>query len=98
MGRGAKNEADEAAVVAMRRAFDGLSIRGTVVIGEGERDEAPMLYIGERVGTFRPDGGGIGGLFIAAPDQGRGGDGGGLGHADHFEDEDAIQNRTGSNG
>ncbi len=50
MGRGAKNEADEAAVMAMRRAFDGLQIRGTVVIGEGERDEAPMLYIGEKVG------------------------------------------------
>ena len=50
MGRGAKNEADEAAVVAMRRAFDGLQIRGTVVIGEGERDEAPMLFIGEKVG------------------------------------------------
>jgi fructose-1,6-bisphosphatase II len=50
MGRGAKNDADEAAVVAMRRAFDGLQIRGTVVIGEGERDEAPMLYIGEKVG------------------------------------------------
>jgi fructose-1,6-bisphosphatase II len=50
MGRGAKNEADEAAVVAMRRAFDGLQIRGQVVIGEGERDEAPMLFIGEKVG------------------------------------------------
>lgn len=50
MGRGAKNEADEAAVIAMRRAFDGLQIRGTVVIGEGERDEAPMLFIGEKVG------------------------------------------------
>ena len=47
MGRGAKNEADEAAVLAMRRAFDGLQIRGTVVICEGERDEAPMLFIGE---------------------------------------------------
>jgi len=53
MGRGAKNEADEAAVLAMRRAFDGLEIRGTVVIGEGERDEAPMLYIGEKVGGGR---------------------------------------------
>ena len=50
MGRGARNEADEAAVVAMRRAFEGLAVRGTVVIGEGERDEAPMLYIGEKVG------------------------------------------------
>ena len=50
MGRGAKNESDQAAVDAMRRAFDALNIDGTVVIGEGERDEAPMLYIGERVG------------------------------------------------
>ncbi len=50
MGRGGKNESDQAAVDAMRRAFDTLHIDGTVVIGEGERDEAPMLYIGERVG------------------------------------------------
>jgi fructose-1,6-bisphosphatase II len=50
MGRGGKNESDQAAVDAMRRAFDALNIDGTVVIGEGERDEAPMLYIGERVG------------------------------------------------
>ncbi len=50
MGTGSKNEADQAAVDAMRKAFDSLSIDGTVVIGEGERDEAPMLYIGERVG------------------------------------------------
>lgn len=50
MGRGNKNESDQAAVDAMRRAFDTLSIDGTVVIGEGERDEAPMLYIGEKVG------------------------------------------------
>ena len=50
MGRGDRNGADEAAVQAMRRAFDGLQIRGVVVIGEGERDEAPMLYIGEKVG------------------------------------------------
>jgi fructose-1,6-bisphosphatase II len=55
MGRGNKNESDQAAVDAMRRAFDALHIDGTVVIGEGERDEAPMLYIGERVGT-RADG------------------------------------------
>ena len=54
MGRGAKNECDQAAVDAMRRAFDELSIEGTVVIGEGERDEAPMLYIGERVGKSMP--------------------------------------------
>lgn len=50
MGRGEKDAADQAAVTAMRNAFESLSIRGTVVIGEGERDEAPMLYIGERVG------------------------------------------------
>jgi fructose-1,6-bisphosphatase II len=50
MGRGNKDEADQAAVDAMRRAFDALNIEGTVVIGEGERDEAPMLYIGEKVG------------------------------------------------
>jgi fructose-1,6-bisphosphatase II len=50
MGRGDKNESDQAAVDAMRKAFDAMSIDGTVVIGEGERDEAPMLYIGERVG------------------------------------------------
>jgi fructose-1,6-bisphosphatase II len=50
MGRGDKNQSDQAAVDAMRRAFDALNIDGTVVIGEGERDEAPMLYIGERVG------------------------------------------------
>jgi fructose-1,6-bisphosphatase II len=55
MGRGARNEADEAAVVAMRRAFEGLQVRGTVVIGEGERDEAPMLYIGEQVGGGTDD-------------------------------------------
>jgi len=50
MGRGDEKAADQAAVDAMRRAFNGLAIDGTVVIGEGERDEAPMLYIGERVG------------------------------------------------
>jgi fructose-1,6-bisphosphatase II len=50
MGRGDRNGADELAVVAMRRAFDGVLVRGTVVIGEGERDEAPMLFIGEQVG------------------------------------------------
>ncbi len=50
MGRGNNHESDRAAVDAMRRAFDELTIDGTVVIGEGERDEAPMLYIGEKVG------------------------------------------------
>jgi fructose-1,6-bisphosphatase II len=50
MGRGDRKLADNVAVEAMRVAFDALDIRGTVVIGEGERDEAPMLYIGEQVG------------------------------------------------
>ncbi len=54
MGRGQKNEADGAAVEAMRQAFDTVDIEGTVVIGEGEMDEAPMLYIGERVGRGGP--------------------------------------------
>jgi fructose-1,6-bisphosphatase II / sedoheptulose-1,7-bisphosphatase len=51
MGRGDEKAADQAAVDAMRQALNSLSIEGTVVIGEGERDEAPMLYIGEKVGT-----------------------------------------------
>lgn len=51
MGRGDKMGADAAAVDAMRKAFDDVSISGTVVIGEGEMDEAPMLYIGEKVGA-----------------------------------------------
>lgn len=51
MGRGRKHEADEAATNAMRTMFDSVSIQGTVVIGEGEMDEAPMLYIGEKVGN-----------------------------------------------
>jgi len=55
MGRGRKNEADGAAVTAMRRAFDTVAIAGTVVIGEGEMDEAPMLYIGEKVGAGGPE-------------------------------------------
>ena len=50
MGRGQKEEADGAAVDAMRMMFDTVSVSGTVVIGEGEVDEAPMLYIGEKVG------------------------------------------------
>ncbi|KGX89634.1 fructose 1,6-bisphosphatase [Pontibacillus halophilus JSM 076056 = DSM 19796] len=51
MGRGKKNEADDAATTAMRNVFDTVSMNGTVVIGEGELDEAPMLYIGENLGT-----------------------------------------------
>ena len=50
MGRGDEHAADQVAVDAMRRALNSLAIKGTVVIGEGERDEAPMLYIGEIVG------------------------------------------------
>ena len=51
MGRGDRNGADQAAVTAMRKAMDDADISGTIVIGEGERDEAPMLYIGEQVGN-----------------------------------------------
>ncbi|HVZ70066.1 MAG TPA: class II fructose-bisphosphatase [Rhizomicrobium sp.] len=51
IGRGDEHAADHAAVEAMRKAFNHLPIEGTVVIGEGERDEAPMLYIGEKVGS-----------------------------------------------
>lgn len=51
MGRGDEHKADEVAVEAMRTALNSIPIRGRVVIGEGERDEAPMLYIGEEVGT-----------------------------------------------
>ena len=50
IGRGNEHAADQAAAEAMRAAFNALPISGTVVIGEGERDEAPMLYIGEKVG------------------------------------------------
>jgi fructose-1,6-bisphosphatase II / sedoheptulose-1,7-bisphosphatase len=52
MGQGDKNAVDGAAVEAMRNALNSLDIKGTVVIGEGEKDEAPMLYIGEDVGTI----------------------------------------------
>src|SRR5690625_4865317 len=51
MGRGLNNDADDAATSAMRSVFDTIPMRGTVVIGEGEMDEAPMLYIGEKLGT-----------------------------------------------
>ena len=54
MGRGNEKAADQAAVNAMREFLNNLSINGTVVIGEGERDEAPMLYIGEKVGKGGP--------------------------------------------
>ncbi len=54
LGRGDKNLADDAAVTGMRKMFDTLSIDGVVVIGEGEMDEAPMLYIGEQIGKATP--------------------------------------------
>jgi fructose-1,6-bisphosphatase II / sedoheptulose-1,7-bisphosphatase len=54
MGRGDEKAADQAAVDAMRKALNSLAIDGTVVIGEGERDEAPMLFIGEKVGQGGP--------------------------------------------
>ena len=56
IGRGDNDAADDAAVEAMRAALNELPINGTVMIGEGERDEAPMLYIGEKVGSAQ-DGG-----------------------------------------
>jgi len=55
MGQGDRRLSDHVAVEAMRKTMDSLPMRGTVVIGEGERDEAPMLYIGEKVGRGRPD-------------------------------------------
>lgn len=55
LGRGQKDAADGLAVDAMRQAFDSVNISGTVVIGEGEIDEAPMLYIGEHVGAGGPE-------------------------------------------
>lgn len=51
MGRGLKDESDGAATSAMRDVFDTIPMKGTVVIGEGEMDEAPMLYIGEKLGN-----------------------------------------------
>lgn len=62
MGRGKKDEADDAATTAMRHVFDTIPMQGTVVIGEGEMDEAPMLYIGEKLGT------GVGPLVDVAVD------------------------------
>lgn len=54
MGRGARNTVDDAAVQAMREAMSRVAMNGTIVIGEGERDEAPMLFIGEKVGSSEP--------------------------------------------
>lgn len=55
MGKGDKNEADHVAVEAMRERMNKIHMRGTIVIGEGERDDAPMLYIGEQVGICTQD-------------------------------------------
>jgi len=54
MGQGKRKHSDHVAVEAMRTAMDQLAMRGTIVIGEGERDEAPMLYVGEKVGLGGP--------------------------------------------
>ena len=51
MGQGDRHKSDQVAVEAMREVMDTVPIDGTIVIGEGERDEAPMLYIGEKVGS-----------------------------------------------
>src|SRR6187431_752205 len=51
MGQGDRHKSDQVAVEAMRHEMDSVPIDGTIVIGEGERDEAPMLYIGEKVGS-----------------------------------------------
>ena len=56
MGQGDREASDQAAVQAMRQAFEAVEMNGTIVIGEGERDEAPMLYIGEQVGGAAPAG------------------------------------------
>jgi fructose-1,6-bisphosphatase II len=64
MGRGQREEADHAATEAMRSAMDEADLAGTIVIGEGERDEAPMLYIGEQVGRHE-DGGVVAAVDIA---------------------------------
>lgn len=65
MGQGDRKGSDHAAVQAMRQAFETVPIAGNIVIGEGERDEAPMLYIGERVGAPAPDGADYPGVDIA---------------------------------
>jgi len=56
MGLGDRHKADQVATEAMRHTMDSVPMRGTIVIGEGERDEAPMLYIGEKVGAGWQDG------------------------------------------
>ncbi len=63
MGQGDRHRSDQVAVEAMRRVMDTVAIDGTIVIGEGERDEAPMLYIGEKVGMAHAHGGPAGAGF-----------------------------------
>src|SRR5881392_1596826 len=63
MGNGDRHKADQVAVEAMRRVMDTVPMDGTIVIGEGERDEAPMLYIGEKVGLAHAMRGAAGGAF-----------------------------------
>jgi fructose-1,6-bisphosphatase II len=65
MGRGARDEADAAATEAMRRTMEEIEFDGRIVIGEGERDEAPMLYIGERVGRQTAERGEVPAIDIA---------------------------------
>ena len=59
MGQGDRHKSDQVAVEAMRKCMDSVPIDGTIVIGEGERDEAPMLFIGEKVGLGAKDGKGV---------------------------------------
>src|SRR5436309_8391159 len=63
MGQGDRHGSDQVAVEAMRRVMDTVPIDGTIVIGEGERDEAPMLYIGEKVGMPHASGKSAAGAF-----------------------------------
>jgi fructose-1,6-bisphosphatase class II len=65
MGQGDRHHSDQVAVEAMRREMDSVAIDGTIVIGEGERDEAPMLYIGEKVGRAHAAGAGAAGRWPA---------------------------------
>src|SRR5437879_642105 len=65
MGKGERHFSDQVATEAMRKTMDAIPMRGTIVIGEGERDEAPMLYIGEKVGAEFPDGFGVPEVDIA---------------------------------
>src|SRR5919205_3904379 len=67
MGQGDRHKSDQVAVEAMRTVMDTVPIDGTIVIGEGERDEAPMLYIGEKVGMVHAKD--LGGPRAGGPDE-----------------------------